>query len=450
MAPCRIPQPDTPDGSVEVSSRVGIWSVGEGGAARVDRSCVNLEIDLETWIEDHPALLAEGLRVIGRQVHVDGGFIDLLCVDIQGRWVIVELKRARLYRDAVAQAIDYAWSIRSMSAEALRDLVANTTIDVDPLDLQYDDPSERDVAIIVAGAGIDPGLERVVGFLAHYDVPVRVVTFEVFQLASGEQLLVREIIDDEVVQPQARNVAGSRSVEEISLLGQSESTKRAFDRIVRAAEARGLFARPYKRGVMIAPGHMRNRFLMYLKPEPNRGLRVSHGPEAFAEFYPDLTATDVEEALGESKRYLDGEELAQQVEIIEEFLSELPEVTQDADQCRADAATVIPLAALVRPGEWTTYGELSIGAIGRSSAAQTIGNIARTRDDFPTPHRVLNVRGVVPQGWRSAAGDGPGECRRRLENDGVVFRADGSADPAQKVSGEELRSRLQQSSTEPT
>jgi hypothetical protein len=49
-----------------------------------------------------------GLHLVGRQTETEGGPLDLLGVDDDGRLVVFELKRGNLTRDAVAQAIDYA------------------------------------------------------------------------------------------------------------------------------------------------------------------------------------------------------------------------------------------------------------------------------------------------------------------------------------------------------
>jgi hypothetical protein len=47
----------------------------------------------------------------------------LLGVDPQGLWTVVEIKRGHLYRDTVAQALDYASSISTMPVEKLREIV---------------------------------------------------------------------------------------------------------------------------------------------------------------------------------------------------------------------------------------------------------------------------------------------------------------------------------------
>ena len=79
-----------------MAAHVGIWSINHGVPQRTVRSRVDLEADLEDWCATDPSLLVEGLRIVGRQVHCEGGYIDLLGIDVQERWVIVELKRDRV------------------------------------------------------------------------------------------------------------------------------------------------------------------------------------------------------------------------------------------------------------------------------------------------------------------------------------------------------------------
>ena len=63
---------------------------------------------LEETLVQNPTLLMEDLTLVGRQTHTEGGPLDLLGVDGEGKLVVFELKRETLSRDAVAQIIDYA------------------------------------------------------------------------------------------------------------------------------------------------------------------------------------------------------------------------------------------------------------------------------------------------------------------------------------------------------
>ena len=303
--------------------QVGVWAIEEDAPQKLVKSRIDLEADLERWLEANPSMLSDGLSVVGRQIHVDGGYIDLLCLDVIGRWVVVELKRERLYRDAVAQALDYAYSIQTMDSDRLRQLAANARDDLTDLEPQFD-AGQRDVTIIVAGAGTDAGLERVVEFLARYDVPIRVVSFDSYRTTTGQQLLVREVIEEESSAPDTSARHSSQSVADIAGLGADRELTSAFNRIVAAAEAGGLYVRPYKVGVMLTPSSAKNRYLAYVRPFAGRGLLIHHGPEQFAEFFPDWTASAVIEQIGTGeKQTLSGADLEQRVASYESFFPRL-------------------------------------------------------------------------------------------------------------------------------
>ena len=64
--------------------------------------------DLEPWIESNPEIIGPDITVIGRQVMTKSGPLDLLAIDRSGNLVIIEIKRDKLPREALTQAIDYA------------------------------------------------------------------------------------------------------------------------------------------------------------------------------------------------------------------------------------------------------------------------------------------------------------------------------------------------------
>ena len=58
---------------------------------------MDLEERIENWLEKDISIIANDLLVIGRQVETDfGGVIDLLCLELDGDVIIVELKRVIL------------------------------------------------------------------------------------------------------------------------------------------------------------------------------------------------------------------------------------------------------------------------------------------------------------------------------------------------------------------
>ena len=98
------------------------------------------------------------------------------------------------------------------------------------------------------------------------------------------------------------------------------------------------------------------------------------------------------------------------------------------------AARVVAVAALVRPGEWTTYGDIGVAALG-GRAARIVGRLAATHRRFPNAHRVLRVGGRL-------ADDGHATRRRmRLEAEGIRFDEAGRADPGRRVDWSDLEAR---------
>jgi len=436
-----------------MAAHVGIWSINHGVPQRTVRSRVDLEADLEDWCATDPSLLVEGLRIVGRQVHCEGGYIDLLGIDVQERWVIVELKRARLYREALIQAIDYASSIRHMEPGRLRATIEKSTGSIPGAEAVLEqvesqlsaDEDRREVAIVVAGTATDKSLDRVVEFLSDFDLPLRVVTFDVFEEADGSRLLIREVLEEEgdtPIGPERRKV---RTIDQIAAVAERQGVGEAFRRIVTSAEKAELFCRPYVHSVMVTPPSNKGRYLMVLTPQEGRGLRFSYGPDSFAEFF-DVDSQDVEVLLGpdgcNEDAYLTPDDWEAGTTTIVEFLQSLPDPVAIDEDRRADFATVSKYAALVRPGEWTTYRDLSTAAIGRSSASMAVGGMARRRPDFPNAHRVLGHTGLVSPRWRSESGGGPDECRAMLADEGLSFLEDGSADAGARVAHEELTRRL--------
>jgi RecB family endonuclease NucS len=71
---------------------------------------------IQNWIAERPELLGLDLLIIGREVVApDRGRIDLLGKDEEGNLSILELKRDRTPREVIAQALDYASWIVTLS-----------------------------------------------------------------------------------------------------------------------------------------------------------------------------------------------------------------------------------------------------------------------------------------------------------------------------------------------
>ena len=80
---------------------------------------------LEEVITQHPNLLMEDMKLVGRQTETAGGPLDLLGVDGDGNIVIFELKRGTLTREAVSQIIDYSSYLASLDSNEFSDHITS-------------------------------------------------------------------------------------------------------------------------------------------------------------------------------------------------------------------------------------------------------------------------------------------------------------------------------------
>jgi hypothetical protein len=154
---------------------VGVWQVVKDRLTRISESALALEKSLEDWIAEDPSLLQAGLVVVGRQIDLEAGRLDLLAIDPQGRWTIIEVKRGALRRETIAQALDYASCIAAISADELRAKIepylCKHNVSLDTLLHQREaafalEPEQRELAIVIVGTRRAPGLDRMARFLA--------------------------------------------------------------------------------------------------------------------------------------------------------------------------------------------------------------------------------------------------------------------------------------------
>ena len=109
------------------------------------------------------------------------------------------------------------------------------------------------------------------------------------------------------------------------------------------------------------------------------------------------------------------------------------DVHPDVSPSRAD--DIIRIAGLVRPGEWTSYGDVAAAALGGRRWARLVGTVAAVDVRFPNAHRILTSAGRV-----SRPGDDIVAARQALQAEGVAFSG-GRADRRRRVYWDELQRR---------
>ena len=189
--------------------KIQLWSVdrteGKLTATAVESvDNTKTEQDLEELLVASPDLLMNGLTLIGRQVSTDGGTLDLLGIDADGRLVVFELKRGTLTRDAVAQVLDYASDLAALDAVRFGALIEKHSgrHGVDPIEdfadwYRQEHPGESEFPLdrprmVLVGLGVDDRARRVVNFLAESQVDIQLMTFYAFR-EDGKLFLARQI-----------------------------------------------------------------------------------------------------------------------------------------------------------------------------------------------------------------------------------------------------------------
>lgn len=86
-------------------TNLAVWRIDESGTlnsgqapllSAVERSHLGvLETHLESWIAAAAKLIGGGLTIVGRQVHIDDGILDLLAIDGRDRWHAYLTPRSR-------------------------------------------------------------------------------------------------------------------------------------------------------------------------------------------------------------------------------------------------------------------------------------------------------------------------------------------------------------------
>ena len=194
----------------------GIWEVDEAtkDSKRLEEAeRTGTEAVLEDILVRKPAMLMPGLELVGRQLPTANGYLDLLGVDSSGRLVLFELKREKLRREAVAQAVDYASWLDSLEDVELHRLISENSgrrgiVEIDNFEEWYDKndnweslESLRPVRIVLVGLGADESARRMADWLARKGVEIGLLTFLGYR--HGERMLLARQLEsgDEMPNP---------------------------------------------------------------------------------------------------------------------------------------------------------------------------------------------------------------------------------------------------------
>lgn len=152
---------------------VGIWKIN-GIPEKVHFSSIENEAKLEEVLNENIGILDPTLMIIGRQVPTAfGKFIDLLAIDGEGNLTVIELKKDKTPREVVAQVLDYASWIQTLSYEEITALYSDKNPGhrfEEAFSERFDaDPPENlneDHNLLVVASELDSSTERIIDYLS--------------------------------------------------------------------------------------------------------------------------------------------------------------------------------------------------------------------------------------------------------------------------------------------
>jgi hypothetical protein len=159
---------------------VGIWRINDE-LERINFSSIQTEKKLEEILVENLGILDPGLLLIGSQISTDfEKLIDLLAVDSQGDLVVIELKRNRTPREVVAQLLDYASWVQSLTYDKITFLYSekhggekfeqafSEQFGIDP-----PETLNENHRLIVVASELDNSTERIIDYLSSgFGVPI--------------------------------------------------------------------------------------------------------------------------------------------------------------------------------------------------------------------------------------------------------------------------------------
>jgi Endonuclease NucS C-terminal domain len=220
-----------------MASKIKVWEISDGklnSPEDVSFADSHSEAELEEWLCNGPDLLGEKLLVIARQLPIPNvGRLDLLCMDANGKLVIVELKRDLTTREAVAQALDYAsWLDAASEADVLAYATDYLQRKSEDTDATLVDAFEecfgktlpdwvcQNHRVVVAAAQVDSSAERIINYLAQrHGFEINAVFFNFVKLSTGNEILIRSVLVPEALA--TGRAAGGRSFSETMLMSMA-------------------------------------------------------------------------------------------------------------------------------------------------------------------------------------------------------------------------------------
>lgn len=185
-----------------------LYHIQNGQLRPATRRALAKESMIEDWVASDPALLGIDAMIIGRQVPTDHGkFIDLLAMDATGGLIIVELKKDRTPREIVAQVLDYASWVHTLTTPEVYDRAEKylgarlVTAFRERFGEGIPERLNASHSMLIVASELDPASRRIVEYLSEeHGMAINTVFFNVFEADGQEWMTTDFLLDQEEVE----------------------------------------------------------------------------------------------------------------------------------------------------------------------------------------------------------------------------------------------------------
>ena len=211
-----------------------MWRIGDR-PERLHSAKIASERQLEDLIVEDSSILDSNWMLIGRQVPTDfKGFVDLIALQPDGTPVIIELKKDKTPRDVLAQTLDYASWVETLTPSRLQSIYERFVPGGDlAADFRLRFKSEldeealnKDHLMVIVATELDNSTERIVKFLAKRSLNINVLFFQIFQDEDRKYISRAWLVDPsetQVLVTSAGETAGSWNGEFYVSFGDGEN-----------------------------------------------------------------------------------------------------------------------------------------------------------------------------------------------------------------------------------
>jgi Endonuclease NucS len=183
---------------------IKLFTVDGGNLVPLQYAQLPREDMLEDWIARDPKILGLNVVLIGRQIMTDfGGRIDILAIDREGKLTIVELKRDKSPREIVAQVLDYASWVNTLSPKDVYDIAFEylgkslDTVFSEAFDIAVPENLNSVHNMVIIASELDASSKRIVEYLSKvHDLSINTLFFSTFE-HDGELLMGADWLMDQ-------------------------------------------------------------------------------------------------------------------------------------------------------------------------------------------------------------------------------------------------------------